>query len=117
MIIKFALNRNSLLITESFQSYIGNEINNYIIYTSNINTIFYSNFYIKPIEICKVIKEKYRLDSDGKVIMSAFYSPDNYQAVKCTYISRVNCNEKIHVLCKHKIKDKLTEKCNCKCKV
>jgi hypothetical protein len=116
MIIKFALQRNSLLITELFQSYIGNEINNYIIYTSNINTIFYSNFYIKPIEICKVIKEKYRLDSDGKVIMSAFYSPDNYQAVKCTYISRVNCNEENHVLCKHKIKDKLTEKCNCKCR-
>lgn len=115
-ITDFALERNSLLITESFPSHIGDKIDNYIIYTSNINTIFYSNFYIKPIEICKVIKEKYRQDSEGRVIMSAFYSPDNYQAVKCTYISRINCNETNHVLCKHKIKDKFTDKCNCKCK-
>jgi hypothetical protein len=115
-IINFSLNRNSLLITETFYSYIGEEISDYKVYTSNINTIFYSNFYIKPVEICKIIKQKYRYDENGKIIMSAFYSPDNYQAVKCTYISRANCQEQEHILCKHKIKDRLNNKCICKCK-
>jgi|UniRef100_A0A6C0J1U4 hypothetical protein len=110
------MTNNNLLVTMVFPSYIGENIKNYIVYTSNINTIFYSNFYIKPIEICKIIKEKYRIDKDGNIIMSAFYAPDNYQAVKCTYISRIECNEKEHVICKHKIKDKLINKCKCKCK-
>ena len=115
-IVSISLKKKNTLITHTFPAYIGNKIKDYIVYTSNINTMFYSNFYIKPIEICKVIKQKYKYDKDGKVIMSAFYSPDNYQAVKCTYISRIDCNETEHVLCKHKIKDKLTNKCNCKCR-
>lgn len=115
-IIDMIVSKNSMLVTQNFPAYIGQKIENYVVYTSNINTMFYSNFYIKPIEICKVIKQKYKYDKDGKVVMSAFYSPDNYQAVKCTYISRVECNEEDHVLCKHKIKDKLSNKCNCKCK-
>lgn len=115
-IIDMIVSKNSMLVTQNFPAYIGQKIENYVVYTSNINTMFYSNFYIKPIEICKVIKQKYKYDKDGKVVMSAFYSPDNYQAVKCTYISRVECNEEDHVLCKHKIKDKLSNKCSCKCK-
>ena len=115
-ILDIIVSKNSLLVTHNFNAYIGSKIENYIVYTSNINTMFYSNFYIKPIEICRIIKQKYKYDSNGKVVMSAFYSPDNYQAVKCTYISRVDCNEQEHVLCKHKIKDKLSKKCTCKCR-
>jgi hypothetical protein len=114
-IVNISISKKTMLITYNFPAYIGEHIINYIVYTSNINTMFYSNFYIKPIEICRIIKQKYKYDKDGKVIMSAFYSPDNYQAVKCTYISRIDCNEKEHVLCKHKNKDKLSNKCKCKC--
>lgn len=115
-ILQIIISKENLLVTHNFPAYIGSKIEDYVVYTSNINTMFYSNFYIKPIEICKVIKQKYKYDNNGKVVMSAFYSPDNYQAVKCTYISRIECNEQEHILCKHKIKDKLSKKCNCKCK-
>ena len=115
-ILDLLLSKNNLLVTHNFPAYIGSKIKDYIVYISNINTMFYSNFYIKPVEICRIIKQKYKYDKDGKVVMSAFYSPDNYQAVKCTYISRIDCNEQEHVLCKHKIKDKLTKKCTCKCR-
>lgn len=103
---------DTLKIKDTFPSYIGPEVTTYTDYISNINTSFSAGFYINQTRLCKLINTKYSLDEQGNTSMSALYSPNNYQAVNCSIISRVNCTEKKHVLCKHKAKTN----CDCKCK-
>ena len=83
-----------------------------IIYNQNstkigmINSFFRVNFKINRVNIQKILVDKYGI--------TANFNPDKYQGVNSKYISRVDCPETTHELCKCTYKKKC--QCLCKCK-